>query len=196
MEAEKQTALVPFITPTPGQIHLVVSHSSTPEKMLQFVSTVSLHQRLIILDCGNRSNMYTVAKLIRPFTPDPVGILNRIHLSRAFTCIQVLAMLKSTLALAPQEPLVIMDLLTTFLDEDLALPDARALLARSLDYIQGLSQHAAVVISMRPLPPLAQNRAVLEEDLRAFAGTIWEDAGPQPYSALPASTALQPALFA
>ena len=139
MEAEKQTALVPFITPTPGQIHLVVSHSSTPKRCCN-----SWPQSV----CTSASSFWTAATLQYvhgcqahpPLHADPVGIQPHSPLAR-FTCIQVLAMLKSTLALAPQEPLVIMDLLTTFLDEDLALPDARALLARSLDYIQGLSQH-------------------------------------------------------
>ncbi len=79
------TSLLPFPVPLPAQIYLVVGQHALSEKMLQLIAALSLKQRLTVLDCGNRSNMYAVAKLIRPFTDDPVNVMNHIRLSRAFT---------------------------------------------------------------------------------------------------------------
>jgi len=55
-----------------------------------------------------------------------------IRLSRAFTCYQVLAMLEAVAAAPPHEPLIVLDLLATFLDEDVELKDSQRLLTRSL----------------------------------------------------------------
>ncbi|HNX45248.1 MAG TPA: hypothetical protein PKK90_00895 [Anaerolineaceae bacterium] len=184
------TSLLPFPVPLPAQIYLVVGQHALSEKMLQLIAALSLKQRLTVLDCGNRSNMYAVAKLIRPFTDDPVNVMNHIRLSRAFTCYQVLAMLEAVAANPPGEPLVILDLLATFLDEDVKLKDSQHLLQRSIACLRRLSQAAPVVISIRPTPAITQERAILLEDLRANASVYWEEPLP-----LPAGYGLQPALF-
>lgn len=184
------SSLLPLSAPLPPQIYLVVGQSALNEKMLQLIAALSLQQPLTVLDCGNRSNMYAVAKFIRPYTTDPVSAMNRIRLSRAFTCYQVLSMLAAAVASSSEEPVIVLDLLATFLDEDVKLNDSQRLLQHSLDHLAGLSRSAPVVISARPVPAIAQERAVLLERLRASAGTCWEEAAPQP-----AGEGLQPRLF-
>lgn len=168
----------------------MLGQHAVTEKMLQLVATLGLKGPLIILDCGNRSNLYAVAKLIRPYTNDPVGVINHIRLSRAFTCIQVLAMLEAVTDTAPREPLIVLDLLATFLDEDVALTDAQRLLTRCIACLHQLSQFAPVVISGRPLPPIVSTRRVLLDLLAESVDRVWEE----PVS-LPAGHGLQLALF-
>jgi len=183
-------ALLPFSHPLPPQLLLIIGSHAMSEKMLELVATLALKQRVTLLDCGNRSNMYAVARAIRPFTSDPVGVMNRIRLSRAFTCYQVLAMLEAVSAVPPREPLVILDLLATFLDEDVKLKDCQRLLTRSIACLERLSQSAPVLVSLRPIPPISAARECLMEELRASANAAWEEPVP-----LPADFGLQPALF-
>jgi hypothetical protein len=183
-------SLIPLSGPLPAKLYLMLGQHAVTDKMLQLIATLGLKGRLTILDCGNRSNMYAVAKLIRPYTNDPVGVLDHIRLSRAFTCVQVLAMLESVTANAPREPLIVLDLLATFLDEDVALNDAQKLLTRSIACLHQLSQTAPVVISGRPLPLIASARQVLLDQLAENVDRVWEEP-----VALPAGSGLQLTLF-
>jgi hypothetical protein len=134
--------------------------------------------------------MYAVAKLIRPYTDDPVRVMNNIRLSRAFTCYQVLAMIQATAKNPPGGPLVLLDLLATFLDGDVEIKDARRMLGQSLNLLEELSRFAPVVISTRPIPAIAEDRAVLLEMLERSVDICWEEPLP-----LPTSQELQLALF-
>ena len=144
--------------------------------MLQLISALALRQNVTVLDCGNRSNMYAVARLIRPYTTDPVSVMRNIRLSRAFTCYQVLAMIQTTARYPKSGPLVLLDLLATFLDEDVKLKDSQRLLAHSLNLLTQLSHQVPVVISTRPIiPAIAENRNILLEELKASSDVCWEE---------------------
>lgn len=173
-------ALLPFETPLPPKRFLAIGAHALSERMLQLVSALALRQSVTVLDCGNRSNMYAVARLIRPHTADPVSVMRNIRLSRAFTCYQVLAMIQATARHPMSGPLVLLDLLATFLDEDVKLKDSRRLLAHSLDLLTQLSHQVPVVISTRPIPSIAENRNILLEELKACADVCWEEPLPLP----------------
>ncbi len=167
--------LIPFETPLPPKRFLAIGAHALSERMLQLISALALRQSVTVLDCGNRSNMYTVARLIRPYTSDPVSVMRNIRLSRAFTCYQVLAMIQATARYPMSGPLVLLDLLATFLDEDVKLKDSQRLLAHSLNLLTQLSHQVPVVISTRPLPAIAENRNILLEELKASADVCWEE---------------------
>jgi hypothetical protein len=57
-------ALLPFSLPFPPQLLLVIGSHAMSEKMLELVAALALKQRVTLLDCGNRSNMYAVARAI------------------------------------------------------------------------------------------------------------------------------------
>lgn len=190
IEHSYTAALMPFETPLPPKRFLAIGAHALSERMLQLISTLALRQSVTVLDCGNRSNMYAVARLIRPYTSDPVSVMNNIRLSRAFTCYQVLAMIQATARYPMNGPLVLLDLLATFLDEDVKLKDSQRLLGHSLSLLTRLSHQVPVVISTRPLPPIAENRGILLEELKASVDVCWEEPLP-----LPASQELQLALF-
>ncbi len=170
-----ESSLVPFSTPLPSRRFLAIGAHALSSKMLELIAKLSLSQHVTVLDCGNRSNMYSVAKLIRPYTSDPVRVMCNIRLSRAFTCYQVVAMLQAVAANPPKEPLVVLDLLATFLDEDVELKDAQRLLDHSLGLLTKLSDSAPVVISVRPVPLIAHQRVVLLEMLKNNVDVCWEE---------------------
>jgi len=183
-------ALLPFETPLPPKCFLAIGAHALSERMLQLISALALRQNVTVLDCGNRSNMYTVARLIRPYTSDPVSVMRNIRLSRAFTCYQVLAMIQATARHPMSGSLVLLDLLATFLDEDVKLKDSQRLLAHSLNLLTQLSHQVPVVISTRPLPAIAENRNILLEELKARSDVCWEEP-----PSLPNSQELQLELF-
>ncbi len=190
MEPYRTDSLTLFKMPLPPKRFLAIGANALTDRMLQLISALALKQTVTVLDCGNRSNMYAVARLIRPYTSDPVSVMNNIRLSRAFTCYQVLAMIQATAKDPPREPLVLLDMLATFLDEDVELKDSQRLLNHSLDLLENLSYFAPVVISTRQTPAIAQNRSVLLEQLKASVDVCWEEPLP-----LPTSQELQLALF-
>jgi len=190
MEHYRSDSLTLFETPLPPRCFLAIGAHALSERMLQLISSLALRQHVTVLDCGNRSNMYAVAKLIRPYTSDPVSVMNNIRLSRAFTCYQVLAMIQATAKNPPREPLVLLDLLATFLDEDVELKDSQRLLTHSLSLLAEMSHFVPVMISTRQIPAIAENRSVLLEQLKASVDICWEEPLP-----LPTSQELQLALF-
>jgi hypothetical protein len=119
-----------------------------------------LSPAVCVLDAGNRFNAYTVARAARG-RPD---VLNRITVSRAFTCYQVLSLLENSSsapfghqATAPQEriatggmlpsrpvrpagPLtfVVLDLLNTFYDESVQVGERKRLLRDCIRHLERL----------------------------------------------------------
>ena len=136
MEHDRSDSLTLFKMPLPPKRDLSIGTHALSNRMLQLISALALRQTVTVLDCGNRSNMYAVAKLIRPYTSDSVSVMNHIRLSRAFTCYQVFAMIRATANNPPREPLILLDLLATFLDEDVELKDCQRLLMHSLDILE------------------------------------------------------------
>ena len=154
---------------------LAIGSHALSERMLQLISALALRQSLVVLDCGNRSDMYAVAKLIRPYTNDPVSVMNNIRLSRAFTCYQVLAMIQASSRQSQQQPLIVLDLLTTFLDGDVDLKDSQRLLAHCLILLEKISEAVPVLISTRQIPAIAEHRKPLLDQLKANVDVCWEE---------------------
>ncbi|MDT8898032.1 hypothetical protein QYE77_07095 [Thermanaerothrix sp. 4228-RoL] len=101
-----------------------------------------------LLDAGNRLQPYTLTRLLRQHTPHIEALLTRLHLQRAFTAQQVLAVLESLPATAI--PVVVLDFLAPFYDETLPLPQAKALLQRSLVHLERLQQAAPLIVTLTP----------------------------------------------
>ncbi len=107
-----------------------------------------------VLDGGNRFNAYTVARLLggRP------EVLERITVSRAFTCYQVLALLESTPAMPCA--FVVLDLLNTFYDESVQAGERKRLLRACLAQLERLGQSSKGVVSVHP--PKVPSQAAVE----------------------------------
>ena len=74
----------------------------------------ALRGPVTVLDGGNRFNAYLVARGARGQTE----LLERITVSRAFTCYQMLTLLETTHPLP--RPILILDLLNTYYDESVS----------------------------------------------------------------------------
>jgi hypothetical protein len=176
--------------PLPNELMVVFGPHAGSFMMLDLAARLALRGPLYILDCGNRSNMYHVAKALRPLTTDPAAILKNIRLSRAFTCYQVLSLLEKV---QPRVgiPILIFDLLSTFMDESVQVEESSLLFKKTLRRIIIASQFTPVVVSAKPLLSISSPRLALLNQLKEQAAQVWEE-----LALLPAEPVeSQPSLF-
>lgn len=169
--------------PLPDELLVVFGRHGGADLMLDLAARLSMNGPLYLLDCGNRSNMYRVAKTLRTLTSDPVAILKNIRLSRAFTCYQVTALLEKLASGTKRAPVLVLDLLTTFMDESVQPAESRMLFDHVLENLLWLSQSVPVVVSAKPLLSISSPRFALLEELKSHASQVWEE------SVLPAPVA-------
>jgi hypothetical protein len=97
-------------------------------------------------------------------------VLERIRLSRAFTCYQVDVLLEEWQPLP--HPTLVFDLLSTFYDENVNLPESQRLLRLVIWRLQQLSKMAPVVVSTRLPAAICADRMVLFEMLKSQVGEL------------------------
>lgn len=132
--------------PSPGEI--IVLLSPPHEALLSLTAALALNGPLLTLDAGNQFDAYELARLIRRRSPELYPALERTHVSRAFTCYQVVALFEQ---LPPAlMPHVVLDLLATFYDESVTPGESYRLLRIALSHARRVSQVVPVVISVRP----------------------------------------------
>jgi hypothetical protein len=135
---------------TTGKITLLIGPDAEWEMMQALTAVLALRGSVRILDSGNRFDPYQIARKIRHHTHQLDEALHRITIARAFTCHQVVALLADTTT-APT-PQLVLDLLATFCDENASITEAVRLLKQLTRHLQRLSQHASIIISVRPPP--------------------------------------------
>lgn len=155
-----QYSLVPI--PELKRLSLVISPRAARTQMLEMAAMLSLRGTLRVFDGGNSLDVYRIARSIRRRTPRVEEALERIHLSRAFSCYQMVALISD--APIGTAPLLVCDLLGTFYDENVTLKEAHRLLEICLRHLRRLSLEAVVVISARP-PRLNPDRLELLDRL-------------------------------
>jgi len=163
--------------PLSNELLVVFGVHSGAAQMLDLTARLSLDGPLYLLDCGNRSNMYRVAKTLRTLTNDPVAVLKNIRLSRAFTCYQVVALLEKLAhsGEAAGVPVLVLDLLATFMDESVRVDESRMLFDVAMQRLVQLSRAAPVVVSAKPLLSISSPRLGLLEQLKSQAFEVWEE---------------------
>jgi hypothetical protein len=167
------------VTPLSNQLALVLGPHAAQAQMLDLAARLAVSGPLRVFDCGNQFNVYPVARAVRRRTSGLAEALGRIRLARAFTCYQVLALLEE----APDEgvPTLVFDLLSTFYDEDVKLPESQRLLRRCLAQLGRLSRVAPVIVSARPPKPIIYaERLVLLEALQSTVSATLEAVLPPP----------------
>lgn len=181
-----------FPTQLPNQLLLVMGEHAASTWMLELSAWLAIQGQARVLDGGNRFNAYPVAHSIRRQNYDPRAALARIRLSRAFTCYQVDALLSEWLAVP--YPTLVFDLLATFYDESVNLPESQRLLRKVLWQLEQLSKMGPVVVSTRMPATICPERMVLFEMLKAQAGDLRLELEVQPQD-LPTLPACQPSLL-
>lgn len=141
-----------------------------------------------VFDGGNRFDGYFIARLARRLSSDPRAVLERIRLSRAFTCFQLAQLIER----APAEPaegpvrvLFVLDLLSTFYDESVPLRDVERLLTTTVTHLKRLAGAAPVIVGAREPRVLVKERWSLLDRLQVAADNAWLLRSPE----VPASSA-------
>jgi hypothetical protein len=136
----------------PESITLVVGQRARAEKMVELAASMSLRGEVHVLDAGNSFSAYGAARYVRRQTPRSQDVLRRILVARAFTCYQVVSLLRQTPD--SQDPKLVMDLLSTFSDENVSPEESRRVLGVVIGELRRLRRTAAVAISIsRPPQP-------------------------------------------
>jgi hypothetical protein len=161
---------------------LALAPKSFRSQSLTLAARLAERGPLLVLDGGNQFNAYQVARVARG-QPE---ILNRIQVSRAFTCYQMTSLLEGMIA--NHESILLLDFLSTFYDESASFPDRCRLLQICLVHIGRLSQTNGLLVIAHP-PALPSPEADhLIECLASQANELWT-------AELPAPIVIQPALF-
>jgi hypothetical protein len=151
------------IEPQAGRWILLAGPRSMNSSLLVAIARLGERGALRILDGGNRFNAYIVARAARGQS----AILNRITVSRAFTCYQVLSLLESTPAI--QYPFIVLDFLRTFYDESVQVGERKRLLQSCIVHLKRLSQVSGGVVSVHPPSALLPETSEFLELLRGSA---------------------------
>lgn len=142
-----------------GKLGLLVAPGAARETMMELTAVLALRGPVRIVDGGNQFAAYQVTRHLRRQTPHLEEALNRITLARAFTCYQVVALLAQTPATAV--PLLALDLLATFTDESVSVPESFRLWRLVRSHLCRLCRHAPIVVSLRSPPQPERSGLVL-----------------------------------
>jgi hypothetical protein len=176
--------LIPMsLIPDPPQdqlLLLLAGRGGGRPVLRELIARFALRGPLVVLDGGNGFDAYGLARMIRRKTPEVETVLRRIWLARAFTCYQVLALLRG--ALPDRQPKVVMDLLATFQDDSVSPVDKDFLLQESLDLLVQLSRSAPVVVSVHPpTGPVPEFNHMLDRVREAASALVVHEEPAGPY---------------
>ena len=127
-----------------GQWLLIVGPHSIRHMMMTVIAGLAEHEPVRVLDGGNQFDAYQIARFVR----GSPTCLERIKVSRAFSCYQVLTLLENTPSVA--EPFVVLDMLNTFYDESVKIWERKRLLRKCLDNLGRLQRYAGGAVSISP----------------------------------------------
>ena len=166
---------------SPRQLHLVIApHRAQRQMMTILTARLALTGRVRLVDAGNCFDGYGLARQLRQQTSYWQQALERVSVARAFTCYQVETLLSESVS--DFSPVLVLNLLDTFYDENVKLAERQRLLDISLAELKRLCRAASVAVSTG-LPTRDQPGELLEM-LAAAAGQVWSFEEPQPVEPL------------
>lgn len=142
------------------QWNLIISPSQN--RLLVAIAYLAHNARITVLDCGRQYDSSVVARAAR----GRQEIIDRIKIQRAFTCYEAVKLLEKTPV--GKTPIVILDFLSTFYDENVKMNARKYLLESSLQHFQRLSRGAGLAASVY-LPPTSPDAFYLFERLQSAA---------------------------
>jgi hypothetical protein len=166
---------------SPRQLHLVLApHRAQRQMMTILTARLALTGSVRLVDAGNCFDGYGLARQLRQQTSYWQQALERVSVARAFTCYQVETLL--TEVVADFSPVLVLNLLDTFYDENVKLPERLRLLEVSLSELRRLCRMASVAVSASS--PTREQPGELLEVLSGAAGQVWSFEEPQPVEPL------------
>src|SRR4030042_2797370 len=131
---------------SPRQLHLVLApHRAQRQMMTVLTARLALTGQVRLVDAGNCFDGSGLARQLRQQTSYWQAALERVSVARAFTCYQVETLL--TEAVADLSPVLVLNLLDTFYDENVKLPERLRLLEVRLSELRRLCRMASVAVS-------------------------------------------------
>jgi hypothetical protein len=141
--------LIP-IAHSPSLQLLVAPSAFQREAGLNFIAELAQTGPVRVLDGGNRFDLLSLNRELRRRALPLYAALERVQVARAFTCYQMAALLEGP---APSGiPTLVLNLLTTFQDENASLPERLRLLETCLHYLQKNARHSPVLLILHPQP--------------------------------------------
>jgi hypothetical protein len=166
---------------SPHQLHLVLApHRAQRQMMTVLTARLALTGRVRLVDAGNCFDGYGLARQLRQRTSYWQAALDRVSVARAFTCYQVETLL--TESVSDSSPVLVLNLLDTFYDENVKLTERLRLLEVSLAELRRLCQTASVAVSASQ--PKCDQPGELLEQLAGAAGQVLSFEEPQPVEPL------------
>lgn len=127
---------------------LIAETRNGHQEMLELSAELAMHGGGTILDGGNCFNAYQVAHAVRLKTSALPARLETIRVARAFNCHQMLSLCQHVPFNA--RPCQVLDLLETFEDDNVPLPERMRLLRLCLEQLSRVQRQAAIIVSIAP----------------------------------------------
>jgi len=136
-----------------------------------------LDSSAIYVDGGNTFNPYSISAIAQQHNLDPQSALERIFVSRAFTAYQLSALILETLEKALKQHssrlVLISDVMSLFLDDDVPIREALDIFKKALNYVAELAEQREITIVASYFPQgHLKRRYFLESVLFGKAGSI------------------------
>ena len=166
------------------RLTLVVTERYEHKNITELIAALCLRAPLYVLAGSDWLPGYGLTRLIRHRTFEVRQTLKHVHMARAFTCYQLLDLIAN---IRPdEEPLLILDFLNTFLNDDIPLPMRFRVLRQCCEHLQRLAFGKPVVV-------LVQERPV--ENYLAFHNILVQSADEVLHIEAKPEQVCQPALF-
>ncbi len=150
--------------------------------LLEVITQLALQAHIRVIVGGNRFDAHQLARIIRRHTVHVDQTLERIHLARPFTCYQVLTLLEQPQATTP---LVVLDMLSTFYDDNISKADSIRLVRTAVTHMCQFGELVPILVTLRP-PPTPERQELTE---------LIQDAADYVYIYDPPRTPVQPSLL-
>lgn len=147
----------------------------THQTILTLIGHVARRGPVHVIVGGNRFDVPQLARLLRRHTTDIDGALSRVCVQRPFTAHQTLTLIQQA---RPTTPVILLDLLTTFLDETMTDQESFRLAAQTATQVRQLGTQTPVLITTTATLPPA--RLGLLKLLRGVANQVFIYAPPDP----------------
>jgi hypothetical protein len=138
------------LTHAPSLQLLIAPSSLQREVSLEFIAELVQAGPVRVLDGGNRFDLLSLNRELRRRELALYTALERVRVARAFTCYQMATMLEEP---APEGiPTLVLNLLSTFQDENASLPERLRLLEICLHSLRKNARHSPVLVIIHPQP--------------------------------------------
>ncbi len=129
-----------------GKLYLLHAPRSFIRRSVSVIlAGYALSTEVRVLDGGNLIDLYGLGREVRRRTEDVSAAMQRIYVARAFTCYQMTALLCSSVNL--HQPIVVLELLDTFYDENASLFERTRLLETCLAQLRRLSREIPTLVT-------------------------------------------------